>query len=166
MKWYYQNYFFARSADMDYPVSPELLGHSDTILNLLSVNALVLAEHGKLKGKAPNFYFRQSFMAGARAFKAIDAPTRGVIVPYGDEGREIVVQLAAAFMPDKEFQLLRLAQQYSVNVFPHILDRLSKAGAVRELVEGTGILALLPQYYSPEFGLSDTPVEGMEFLDV
>lgn len=164
MGWYYQNYFFARSASMDYPVSAQALGHSDTVLNLLSVNSMAVAEHGRRNGKAPDFYFRQSFMAGARAFKAIDAPTRGVIVPYEAEGRQIIVDLCAAYMPDKEFDLLRRAQQFSVNVFPHTLIRLTNAGAVREIVDGTGILSLDSRFYSREFGVSETPVEDMELL--
>ena len=125
MRWYYQNYFFARSADMDYPVSAQLLGHSDTILNLLSVNSIAVAK----SGRAQEFPFRQSFMAGNRAFKAIDAPTRGILVPYGDAGREIISGLSAAYMPEREFDLLRRAQHFSVNVFSHVLDRLGQGGS-------------------------------------
>ena len=165
MRWYYQNYFFARAADMDYPVSAQSMGHSDTILNLLSVNTIALAEHGRRSGRAPDCFFRQSFTAGARAFKAINAPTRGILVPYGERGREIISALSAAYMPEKEFDILRRAQHFSVNVFPHVLDRLGREGAVREIVEGTGILALLPQYYGDEFGLSVTPVARMELLN-
>jgi CRISPR-associated endonuclease/helicase Cas3 len=164
MKWYYQNYFFARSGSMDYSVSAQSLGHSDTLLNLLSVNSMAVAEHGRRHGQAPNFYYRQSFMAAGRAFKAIDAPTRGIVVPYGDAGKAVINDLCAAFLPDKEFELLRLAQQYSVNVFPHVLKRLISVGAVREIQEGTGILYLDSRYYSKHFGLSESPVEDMEVL--
>lgn len=164
MKWYYRNYFFARAASMDYPVPAQSLGHNDSVLNLLSINSMAVAEHGRQNGKAPDFYFRQSFMAAARAFKAIDTPTRGVIVPYEAEGREIIADLCAAYMPDKESDLLRRAQQFSVNVFPHTLVRLTDAGAVREIVEGTGILSLDSRFYSREFGVSETPVEDMELL--
>lgn len=166
MDWYYKNYFFARAGQMDYQVSAERLGHDDTLLNLLSMNSMAADEHGKRSGHAPNLYLRQSFMAAARAFKAIDAPTRGIVVPYGDAGREIVADLCAAHLLDKEFKLLRRAQQFSVNVFPYVLERLATAGAVREVSEGTGILILAPQYYSPQFGLSETPVAEMELLNV
>lgn len=165
MTWYYQCYFFARSEEMDYPVSPQLLGHRDTLLNLLSVNSMAVDEYGTRNGHKPDFYLRQSFMAAARAFKAIDAPTQGVIVPYGAAGRAITADLCSAFAPDKEFELLHRAQQFSVNVFPHVLDRLTRAGALWEILEGTGILSLDSRYYSPEFGLSETPVSEMEFLN-
>lgn len=165
MAWYYQNYFFARASDMDYPVSDKMLGHDDTLLNLLSVNSQATAEYGKRKGQAPNIYLRQSFMAAAKAFKAIDSPTRGIIVPHGETGRAIITALCAAYMPDKEFDLLRRAQQFSVNVFPQMLERLTKAGAVQEILAETGILFLADsRYYSPEFGLSETPDGKMEVL--
>jgi CRISPR-associated endonuclease/helicase Cas3 len=165
MEWYYQNYFFDRAKDMDYPVSARTLGHDDTLLNLLSVNSQAAEEHGKTRDQAPNIYLRQSFMAAAKAFKTIDAPTQGVIVPHGEAGREIITALCAAYLPDKEFDLLRRAQQFSVNVFPQILERLSMTGAVQEIREGTGILFLTDsRYYSPEFGLSETPEGKMEVL--
>ena len=164
MAWYYQNYFFARASDMDYPVSDRTQGHDDTLLNLLSVNTQATAEYGRTKGQKPDIYLRQSFMSAARAFKAIDAPTRGVIVPYGTVGPALITALCAAYLPDKEFDLLRQAQQFTVNVFPQTLERLTKAGAVKEIQEGTGILFLDSRYYSPEFGLSETPDGKMEVL--
>lgn len=138
MRWYYQNYFFARSESMEYPVSAQSLGHNDTLLNLLSVNSMAVAEYERRNGQKPNFYLRQAFMAAAKAFKAIDAPTRGIIVPYGETGRGVIADLCAAYLPDKDFKLLRLAQQFTVNVLPPVLDRLMRAGAVREILEGRG----------------------------
>lgn len=165
MNWYYQNYFFARASDMDYPVSANTIGHDDTLLNLLSINSQATAEHGRIKKTAPSIYLRQSFMAAAKAFKSIDAPTRGIIVPYSEAGKEIIATLCAAYLPDKEFELLRRAQQFTVNVFPNILERLMKANLVQEIQEGTGILFLVDKrYYSAEFGLSETPEGKMENL--
>jgi CRISPR-associated endonuclease/helicase Cas3 len=165
MRWYYQNYFFARSETMEYPVSAQSLGHNDSLLNLLSVNSMAVAEYGRRNGEAPNFYLRQSFMAAAKAFRAIDAPTQGVIVPYSEAGGGVIADLCAAHLPEKDFKLLRLAQQFTVNVFPHVLDRLMRTGAVEEVLKGTGILFLDPRHYSREFGLSETPVEEMEVLN-
>jgi CRISPR-associated endonuclease/helicase Cas3 len=163
--WYYQNYFFARKEEMGYPISANMLGHDDTLLNLLSVNSIATAQYGQQHGRMPNHYLRQSFMAAAKAFKAIDAPTRGVIVPYDKAGSAIITELCAAYLPDKEFALLRRAQQFTVNIFPQVLERLTKVGAVQEIVKGTGILFLADsRYYSAEFGLSETPEGKMEVL--
>jgi CRISPR-associated endonuclease/helicase Cas3 len=162
MGWYYENFFFARKDQMEYPVSAQSLGHADTLLNLLSDNTVAVEAYGRRNGRAPDFYLRQSFMAGGKAFRAIDAPTRGIIVPYGVEGNATVTNLCAAQTPEKEFALLRQAQQFSVNVFPHVLERLATAGAVHEIQEGTGILYLDGRYYSDEFGVSESPVKEME----
>lgn len=165
MSWYYENYFFARANDMDYPVVAQNLGHDDTLLNLLSVNSQATAAHASAKGAAPNIYLRQSFMTATKAFKAIDAPTQGVIVPYPQAGQEIITQLCAAYLPDKKFDLLRQAQQFTVNLFSHTLDQLTATGAVREIQEGTGILYLADsRYYSKEFGITDSPMGKMETL--
>ncbi|GAB1719176.1 MAG: CRISPR-associated helicase/endonuclease Cas3 [Nitrosospira sp.] len=165
MTWYYENYFFARKEEMGYPVSANLLGHDDTLLNLLSVNSIATTQYGQQNGRMPSHYLRHSFMAAAKAFKAIDAPTRGVIVPYSQAGSAVITELCSAYLPDKEFVLLRRAQQFTVNIFPQVLERLTKAGAVQEIVEGTGILFLTDsRYYSAEFGLSETPEGKMEVL--
>ena len=167
MDWYYQNYFFARASEMSYAVPRQEIGRDDTLLDLLSDNSLAVNDYTRVYPKPPPIHLRQSFMSAARAFKAIDAPTRGVIVPHGEAGKALIAELCAAYFPDKEFELLRRAQQYSVNVLPHQLEALSKANAVREIQDETGILYLAdPRYYSEEFGLSDTPEGLMEVLSV
>lgn len=166
MGWYFNYYFFERRGDMDYPVSARMIGHEDTLLNLLSGNPNATEEFRRSHGASPNIYLRQSFMTAAKAFKSIDAPTRGVIVPYGGEGKAVISELCAAFAIEKQFGLLRKAQQYTVNVFPHELQRLREASAVHEVQEGTDILYLDARYYSQEFGLSLTSIGNMEVLYV
>ena len=165
LDWYYKNYFFDRAGEMVYPVSEEVLGHQDSLLNLLTINDKATTEHERVNHCAPNIYLRQSFKAAARAFKAIDAPTRGVIVPFGQAGKGLIADLCGSYMPDKEFDLLRRAQQFSVNVFPNALEKLQKSGVVQDIRQDTGILFLTDsRYYSDEFGLSTTPEGNMEVL--
>lgn len=164
MDWYYENYFFARRDDMSYPVSADALGHDDSLLNLLSANSIACEEYGRRRGQMPPIYLRQSFMAAAKAFKAIDSPTQGVIVPFGDAGKELIADLCAAYEVEKQYELLRRAQQFTVNVFSWELEKLQKAGAVYPVQQGTGILHLDPRYYSAEFGLVTEPVNLMEAL--
>jgi CRISPR-associated endonuclease/helicase Cas3 len=166
MEQYFHYYFFDRRGDMDYPVSAGTLGHDDTLLNLLSSNPHATAEFRRCHNQLPNLYLRQSFMSAAKAFKSIDAPTRGVIVPYGEEGKAIINELCSAFMVEKQWKLLRKAQQYTVNIFSHELLRLREDGSVREVQEDTDILYLDTRYYNKEFGLSLTPTEEMEVLNV
>jgi CRISPR-associated endonuclease/helicase Cas3 len=166
MEWYFHYYFFDRRGDMDYPVPAGTLGHDDTLLNLLSINPSATAEFRRCHKASPNLYLRQSFMAAAKTFKSIDAPMRGVIVSYGEEGKALINELCAAFAIETRFDLLRKAQQYTVNVFPHELRRLREVHAVQEVQEGTDILYLDARYYSQEFGLSLTPSGEMEVLHV
>ena len=167
MEWYFHYYFFDRRKDMDYPVSAGTLGHDDTLLELLSQNQKAIAEFRRCHGgAAPNLYLRHSFMSAAKTFKSIDAPTRGVIVPYGEGGKAIINELCAAFMIEKQFSLLRKAQQYTVNMFPHELQRLREAHAVHPVQEDTDILYLDARYYNQEFGLSLTSSGEMEVLHV
>ena len=161
---YFQYYFFDRRGDMAYSVPAESFGHDDTLLNLLSDNPNAVKEFQRCNRRAPNLYLRQSFMTAAKAFRVINAPTRGIIVPYGQQGKDIINGLCAAFEPEKQFDLLHEAQQYTVNVFPNELPHLRESGAVREIQEGTDILYLDARYYSRELGLSLIPSEEMEVL--
>jgi CRISPR-associated endonuclease/helicase Cas3 len=166
MKWFYENYFFARQSEMDYPVGADSIGRHDTLLNMLSVNRWATGDYQRRHAGVPPMYLRQSFMAANKEFQAIDAPTHGVIVPYGDEGRKIIVDLCAAFEVEKQFKLLHAAQQFTVNVFPHEIKALTDAGALSEVQKGTGIHYLNESYYSPHFGLSTERVSEQEFLYV
>jgi len=164
MAWYYQSYFFARASQMDYPVGPEDVGRSDSLLNLLSANTNATVDFAMRHPGDTLPHLRQSFMSAAKAFEAIDAPTRGIIVPYGKAGRELVADLCSAFEVEKQFELLKRAQQFTVNVFPNVLAALMDARAISPIQEGTEVLHLDPRYYSPEFGLSTKPVQMMEAL--
>ena len=89
-------------------------------------------------------------------------------MPYGDAGRKLIADLHAAFDVAKEIELLRAAQQYTVNVFPHVLQKLQTTEAVRQVKPGSDlrILCLDQRYYDPQFGLSTVPVALMENLNV
>jgi CRISPR-associated endonuclease/helicase Cas3 len=162
---FYESYFFARQSEMDYPAGPDKLGRNDTLLNLLSVNSLATGEYRRRNGgSAPSPYLRQSFMAANKEFAAIDAPTKGVLVPYGSAGKEIIADLCAAFDVERQFKLLHEAQQFTVNVFPHELKQLTECGALSEVQEGTGIHYLDQRYYSPHFGLCTELVSQQEVI--
>ena len=152
MELYFKYYFYDRAGCMDYPVDKKQIGRDDTLLNLLSDNKLN-------SGKDAALFLKQSFKTAGDAFKAIDAPTYSVIVPYG-EGEELITQLCGL---SKEFEAkafyacLKKAQKYSVNVFPNVWKMLREQGAIIE-IQGEGVFYLDECYYSLEFGLSTEPV--------
>lgn len=163
---YYRYYFFERENEMDYSIPASAIGHDDTLSNLLSENSIATTDSQRKTGAAPDRLLNQSFMTAAKAFKAIDAPTQGIVVPYGEAGSALVAKLHAAFDVDLNIGLLRAAQQYTVSVFPHVLEKLKEADALREVKPETRILTLDPRFYSSQFGLSSEPVSMMETLYV
>ncbi|HXQ38604.1 MAG TPA: hypothetical protein VN843_31675, partial [Anaerolineales bacterium] len=134
-------------------------GRDDDLFNLLSINSLSVKAHRT----APEIQFVQSFQSAAKAFRVIDSPTRGVVVPY-QEGDEIIKDLCGASDLDKEYKLLKKAQRYSVNLFRHKFEKLEKAGAIHEVQKGAGVFYLNKEYYSKDFGWSDEPVSSSEVL--
>lgn len=164
MKRYFDYYFFARQErdEMSYRVFANAIGRDDTLFNLLSINANAVEEYKRSHGGVPDMFLRQSFMSAAKAFKVINAPTRGIIVPYKD-GRQVVNDLCSVVDVEKKFRLLRRAQRYTVNVFPHVLDQLQNNRAIDRIQEKVDILYLLDaRYYSEIFGLSQIPEGDME----
>lgn len=152
---YFQYYFHTRSGLMDYPVSQKSpVGRNDTLVDLLSTNQKSIYAHG-IKPQSPKLkrFLNQSFQTAARSFEVITNAGQGVIVPYG-EGIELINDLCGIFEPNKQFELLRHAQRFSVNCFSHELDRLSKAGALHEVQEGSGILYLAETHYDDELGVT------------
>ncbi|MGC2656601.1 MAG: CRISPR-associated helicase Cas3' [Bryobacteraceae bacterium] len=161
---YYRYYFFERQREMSYPVSAKELGHDDTLLNLLSGNTQAREQYQREKGLNVTIHFLQAFATAANAFQTIDAPTQGVVVPYGSGGRQVIADLCAAYEVQKQYKLLRLAQQYTVNVFPQVLKALAESGAVHPIQKDVGILCLDARNYSEEYGLVTEQVSGMELM--
>ncbi len=116
-----------------------------------------------MNGSLPETYFRQSFMSAAKVFHAIDSPTQGVIVPY-KKGKTIINGLCATADVKRQYELLRDAQRYSVNVFPNVWAHLMEEEALHEIEPGIGIYYLDERYYDENFGLSTTRVNEMPFL--
>ena len=87
---FYKYYFFERQSEMDYSLSPSEVGRDDTISNLLAENSGTVADCRRRHGRVPERLLNQSFMAAAKAFRVIDAPTQGVVVPHGVQGAELV----------------------------------------------------------------------------
>jgi CRISPR-associated endonuclease/helicase Cas3 len=152
---YFFYYFYDRSDCMDYPVTVNQIGRNDTLLNLLSDNRLNTGRHNRF------LELQQSFKTAGKIFKAIDAPTQAVIVPFG-KGKQLIGELCAAFDPSKSFLLLRQAQKYSVNVYPETWQKLKKINAVNPIQEGEGIFYLDERFYNDAFGLSTEIVSTMD----
>ena len=167
MKYYFKNYFYDRSDEMVYQINNN---GSDSLLSWLSDNRYNQAasdRNGKLKndilrGHNLDPLLMHSFKSAGRAFQVIDAPTRAVIVPYG-EGKELIAQLCGEYEPKAFYGYLNQAQRFSVNVFPNVWEELLKKAAVQQIAD-TGIYYLHTSHYIDEYGLSIDKDGLMDFL--
>lgn len=153
----YFNYFIQHETlqrQMSYPVdvgnnkfdSKGTGGYS--VLDWLSDNASNTGKHPTTKPM-----LQQSFMDAGRAFKAIDAPTYSIIVPYGEDGNELIKDLLATKVVTKDFyQLVKKAQQYSINLYEQDWTAIKNG---RQQILDTGIYVLtFDSFYDQEFGLN------------
>lgn len=147
---YFRYYFYERDKEMLYWVEA---GRSDNLLNMLSCNRL---SGGKTKT------IRQAFATSGKQFKVIDAPTEGVIVPYG-AGEDIINRIRNCENPSELKKLLRRAQRYSVNIYKYQQATLFNDGGIYRIDIGknSGVWALQPEYYDENFGLSTERVRKM-----
>jgi CRISPR-associated endonuclease/helicase Cas3 len=166
MERYYQYYFYERKEEMCYKVfGKSNVGRSDDLFELLSTNKLSVAAYQRQnQDSSPPLFLRQSFMTASKAFQAIDSYTRGVIVPY-NEGEEIINELRNADNLEKQYKLIKKAQRYSVNVFSYMFEKLMQQRIIYEVQKDIGIFCLDKRYYSNEYGMSEEPVNEMEFLN-
>ena len=162
MERYFEYYFYQRSDEMSYSVKNSATG---SLLDWLSDNAL--NPYGEKNNKRSKLLplLMQSFKSAGCAFQAIDAPTRAVIVPYG-EGTELIAKLCGEWDPKEMHHTLQKAQRYSVNVFPNVWGKLQKENALHETIEGSGIYYLKERHYNDEFGLSLDETSEMTFYDL
>ncbi|EKD25942.1 MAG: hypothetical protein ACD_79C01434G0011 [uncultured bacterium] len=163
---YYQYYFFQRKDEMNYPVkSSSGVDRNDNLYELLSTNQNSVQEYQRINNSHPNIAIRQAFMTASKAFQAIETFSKGIVIPYGKDGKEIINDLCSKFELNKQYKLLHKAQRYSVNVYPNIFNKLLENGIIREVQKGSEIYYLDEKYYSDEYGLSLIAIKDDEFLN-
>ena len=169
MRQYFEYYFYQRSDEMAYQINKN---GSDSLLSWLSDNRYNQAasdRNGKLKndvlrGHNLDPLLMHSFKSAGRAFQVIDAPTRAVIVPYG-EGKALIAKLCGEYEPKAFYGYLNQAQRFSVNVFPNVWKKLIESNAIHEIAD-TGVYYLNERHYSEEYGLAADEVAPMDFYDL
>ena len=155
MQQYFKHYFFNRKSEMDYQLSIKELGHNDNLINLLACNNKAT--------KDSQLFLQQAFMSAAKLFKSINAPTQGVVVPY-KRGKNLIEDLCGVSDLEEKRELLKEAQQYTVNIYPHVLKALIKEDAVYLAQPELEVFCLNTRYYDENFGLSEEPVGKMNSL--
>ncbi|MDU8924859.1 CRISPR-associated helicase Cas3' [Pasteurellaceae bacterium LIM206] len=155
---YFEYYFYKRSNEMTYPIKNSASGD---LLDWLSDNRLNVYTPKNNRRTKPLPRLMQSFKSAGKIFAAIEAPTRALIVPYG-EGKELITKLCASQNSQEMYRTLAQAQRYSVNVFPNVWEQLLKEQTIHEVIKGSEIYYLEDQYYN-EYGLSLDETGEMPF---
>ena len=163
MQQYFEYYFYQRSDEMAYAVKNSA---SSSLLDWLSDNGSnnYAAKNDQRRQAKQYPLLMHSFKSAGRAFQVIDAPTRAVIVPYG-EGKALIAKLCGEYEPKAFYGYLNQAQRFSVNVFPNVWKKLIESNAIHEIAD-TGIYYLNERHYSEEFGLAADEVAPMDFYDL
>lgn len=175
MNRFYEYHFFRRAGEMLYPLeagkgNPPIATRT-SMLSLLSENLPAReAANREQSTMALDLQLQQAFSTAVQAFRVIDAPTRGIIVPYA-EGTRLIADLSAAFANEEhplkeQVRLLKRAQQYTVNAFPHIIEKLTKQDAIREIQFGSEIFYLDERYYHRDLGVTLEALSEQHFLEV
>ena len=163
MRQYFEYYFYQRSDEMAYAVKNSASG---SLLDWLSDNGSnnYAAKNDQRRQARQYPLLMHSFKSAGRAFQVIDAPTRAVIVPYG-EGKALIAKLCGEYEPKAFYGYLNQAQRFSVNVFPNVWKKLIESNAIHEIAD-TGVYYLNERHYSEEYGLAVDEVAPMNFYDL
>ena len=163
MRQYFEYYFYQRSDEMAYAAKNSASG---SLLDWLSDNGSnnYAAKNDQRRQTKQYPLLMHSFKSAGRAFQVINAPTRAVIVPYG-EGKALIAKLCGEYEPKAFYGYLNQAQRFSVNVFPNVWKKLIESNAIHEIAD-TGVYYLNERHYSEEYGLAADEVAPMDFYDL
>ena len=157
---YFTNFYQNQYQEMVYPIDKQ-----HHLLGLLSTGDVKVNDNDtrvRKDGQFPKLW--QSFMTASKAFKAIDAPTKAIVVPYGEEGKNLITDFCSVKVKDDNFyKLVKTAQAFSVNVFPWMFDKLAEAKALTPIGD-TGIIVLDEKFYDAVMGLNPNGDSQMAFL--
>ncbi|MEC0246518.1 CRISPR-associated helicase Cas3' [Paenibacillus chitinolyticus] len=152
MERYFREFYEDFDANLNFPVPK--LGSNQTLTNLLfgSVNDNVyFQDYRNNRGERLPLFLANSYRTAAEHFYVIKDIGASVIVPYGDEGKEIIADLNGGGRIEDLSRLLKKAQQYSINLMNHELMRVDKNGGLERCLDGQ-ILVLGEGAYNQMFG--------------
>jgi CRISPR-associated endonuclease/helicase Cas3 len=180
MNRFYEYYFYRRANEMTYPCKAGKgeppLAQSCTLLSLLGTNLESVGEAARINNakRISQLKLKHAHSTAAQAFRVIDAPTQGILVPYDQDGHcgsKIIADLAASYTNAEvtladQVRLHKQAQHFTVNAFPHVIDKLTKEGALHEIQSGEGIYHLDERYYHNDLGVTLEALSEQHFHHV
>lgn len=150
MELYYRYFLFERRDEMNYPIKSE----NTNLLDLFSLNSKAFREFrrsGKARG---GIGLTGAYRTAGEHFEPIeDFGDEGIIVLY--QGSEkLVEQMCSGVDPKTFFNLLRQAQQYSVNISETTKRALLKKSVINKIAADVEVYFLDKNYYDLELGIT------------
>ncbi|WP_136608682.1 CRISPR-associated helicase Cas3' [Paenibacillus dokdonensis] len=151
MERYFQEFYTEFATSLNYFI-PKLRVDMTSLLAATKAENTYYQDYYRNKNQRLPLFLANSYHTAAEYFQVIDNLATPVIVPYGDEGREIIAALNGAERIEDFSRLLRRAQQYTVNLFEYELRKLEKNDGLERILDGQ-MLVLKEGAYSEEFGI-------------
>ncbi|MED1642672.1 CRISPR-associated helicase Cas3' [Brevibacillus agri] len=148
---YFKEFYTEFRSRLDYFIRG-LEKHMTELLMANRNNSSYNCEYTQSKRESLPLFIVNSYRTAADFFQVIDDQTTTVLVPYGEEGKEMIARLNGDETIENLSRLLRKAQQYSINLFSYEREQLVKNDGLVSLLDGK-ILALKESAYSGEYGL-------------
>lgn len=182
MTLFYEYYFYDRAKLMAYEVKARPksehqkteVSQDTNLIDLLGTNEKSRQECSERGAdKLPlKLLLQQAHSTAAEAFRVIEAPTQGILVPYQSEtldGSALISKLVACYSNENiplpaKIQLHKQAQKITVNAFPHIIKKLGESRAISEIHPGSGIFELAPAHYSEDYGITLEPLSEANYI--
>ncbi|WP_099302618.1 CRISPR-associated helicase/endonuclease Cas3 [Bacillus sp. Marseille-P3800] len=165
MEYFFNVFYNDRQSQVSYPFKVGNVVKKMTTILLDDTHEEYLEAY-EAKHDKPYFLKATSSMkTGAENFRVIDDITTPIIVPYGDEGKNIIAELEGNKRIEDLSELLKQSQQYTVNVYQYELTKLEDAGALSYHFEGA-VLVLLERWYDELYGIDSGGEATMSFLGI
>ncbi|QQK74819.1 CRISPR-associated helicase Cas3' [Salicibibacter cibarius] len=156
MTLYFRRFYTVKFKEvLNYPITD--LGDKDMTDLLFNSYRNGYAQDYKKENEGLELLNTSSYKTAADYFRVINDITQPAIVPYGD-GKELINKLNSAARVEELTELLRKAQQYTINLYPNEVNELSSEGGLEIHLDGQ-VIELKERWYSKEHGL-DMEGEG------
>ncbi|MMZ51405.1 helicase Cas3 [compost metagenome] len=155
MEIYFQKYYSELKTDLNYFI-PKLRKNMTELLYGNRIENTYFQSYCKENETILPLFLANSYRTAADHFQVIKDHTTAVIVPYGDgekEGKEIIADLNGQQSIADLTDLLRRAQQFTINIFNYEKDRLDQNKGLVSFLDGK-IYALTDGAYDDCYGLN------------
>jgi CRISPR-associated endonuclease/helicase Cas3 len=149
---YFKEFYTEFSLDLNYYIRKLRKEMIELLTSERKHNSYNIAYEQDKRERLPLFIVN-SYRTAAEYFQVIDDHTTAVLVPYGEEGRDIIAHLNGNETIENLSRLLRKAQQYTINLFYYEREQLAQNDGLVSLLDGK-IFALRETAYSNEYGLN------------